>query len=90
MRAYYWRGRTLVNLGRLDQGEDDFKTAVKFKPDYARRPMTILGWLASKQGRVGRGSLNLTKSVEFKPENGGPFTTGAGCFSVKFGFGKWP
>lgn len=66
--AYYWRGRTLVNLGKLDQGMEDFKTAVKFKPDYSEA-YDNLGWLASKQGQVEEGIAYLTKSIEFKPEN---------------------
>ncbi len=70
--AYYWRGRTLVNLGRLDQGEDDFRTAVKLKPDYAEA-YDNLGWLASRQGRVEEGIAYLTKSVEFKPDNAWAF-----------------
>jgi tetratricopeptide (TPR) repeat protein len=70
--AYYWRGRTLVNLGRLDQGVDDFKAAVKFKPDYAEA-YDNLGWLASKQSQVDEGIAYLTKSIEFKPENAWAF-----------------
>ena len=70
--AYYWRGRTLVSLGRLDQGEDDFKTAVKFKPDYAEA-YDHLGWLAFKQNRIDEGIAYLTKSVELKPENAWAF-----------------
>jgi tetratricopeptide (TPR) repeat protein len=80
--AYYWRGRTLVNLGRLDQGEDDFKTAVKFKPDYAEA-YDNLGWLASKQGRVEEGIAYLTKSVEFKPENAWAFYNRSRLFFSK-------
>jgi tetratricopeptide (TPR) repeat protein len=70
--AFYWRGRTLVNLGRVDQGVDDFKAAVKFKPDYAEA-YDNLGWLASKQGQVDEGIAYLTKSIEFKPENAWAF-----------------
>jgi tetratricopeptide (TPR) repeat protein len=70
--AYYWRGRTLVNLGRLDQGLDDFKAALKFKPDYAEA-YDNLGWLASKQGQVDEGIAYLTKSIELKPENAWAF-----------------
>jgi tetratricopeptide (TPR) repeat protein len=80
--AYYWRGRTLVNLGRLDQGEGDFKTAVKFKPDYAEA-YDNLGWLASKQGRVEEGIAYLTKSVEFKPENAWAFYNRSRLFFSK-------
>lgn len=70
--AYYWRGRTLVNLGKLDQGTDDFKAAVKFKPDYSEA-YDNLGWLASRQGKVEEGIAYLTKSIEFKPENAWAF-----------------
>ena len=70
--AYYWRGRTLVNLGRLDQGEDDFKTAVKLKPDYSDA-YDILGWLAAKQGRAEEGIAYLTKSIALKPDNAWAF-----------------
>jgi tetratricopeptide (TPR) repeat protein len=70
--AYYWRGRTQVNLGRLDQGVDDFKKAVEFKPDYSEA-YDHLGWLAAKQGQVNEAIAFLTKSVEFKPENAWAF-----------------
>jgi tetratricopeptide (TPR) repeat protein len=70
--AYYWRGRTLVSLGRLDQGVDDFKAAVKFKPDYSEA-YDHLGWLAAKQGQVNEAIAYLTKSIEFKPENAWAF-----------------
>ncbi len=70
--AYYWRGRTLVNLGQLEQGAGDFKAAVKFKPDYAEA-YDNLGWLASRQGKVDEGIAYLTKSIEFKPENAWAF-----------------
>jgi tetratricopeptide (TPR) repeat protein len=70
--AYYWRGRTQMNLGRLDQGVDDFKKAVNFKPDYSEA-YDHLGWLAAKQGQVNEAIDYLTKSVEFKPENGWAF-----------------
>ena len=70
--AYYWRGRTLVSLGRLDQGVDDFKRAVKLKPDYSEA-YDHLGWLASRQGQVDEGIGYLTKSIEFKPDNAWAF-----------------
>jgi tetratricopeptide (TPR) repeat protein len=70
--AYYWRGRTLVNLGKLDQGIDNFKAAVKFKPDYSEA-YDNLGWLASKQGQVEEGIAYLTKSIQFKPDNAWAF-----------------
>jgi len=70
--AYYWRGRTLLSLGRIAEGEDDFNTAVKMRPDYAEA-YDQLGWLASGQGRVEEGIAYLTKSVEFKPENARAF-----------------
>ena len=66
--AYYWRGRTLVNLGKPDQGMDDFKEAVKYKPDYSEA-YDNLGWLASKRGQVEEGIAYLTKSIQLKPEN---------------------
>lgn len=70
--AYYWRGRTLVNLGKLEQGIVDFKAAVKFRPDYSEA-YDNLGWLASKQGQVEEGIAYLTKSIEYKPENAWAF-----------------
>jgi tetratricopeptide (TPR) repeat protein len=70
--AYYWRGRTLVNLGRLDQGVEDFKAAVRFKPGYSEA-YDHLGWLAAKQGQVNEAIAYLTKSIEFKPENAWAF-----------------
>lgn len=66
--AFYWRGRTLVSLGRLEQGVEDFKRAVQFKPDYAEA-YDHLGWLASRRGDVDEGIAYLTKSIESKPEN---------------------
>jgi tetratricopeptide (TPR) repeat protein len=80
--AYYWRGRTLVDLGRLDQGVDDFKAAVKFKPDYAE-VYDHLGWLASRQGQVDEGIAYLTKSIEFKPENAWAFYNRSRLFFSK-------
>jgi len=66
--AFYWRGRTLVSLGRLEQGVEDFKRAVQVKPDYAEA-YDHLGWLASRRGDVDEGIAYLTKSIESKPEN---------------------
>jgi tetratricopeptide (TPR) repeat protein len=80
--AYYWRGRTLVNLGRLDQGVDDFKTAVRFKPDYSEA-YDNLGWLAAKQGQVDEGIAYLTKSIEFKPQNAWAFYNRSRLFFSK-------
>jgi len=80
--AYYWRGRTLVNLGRLDQGADDFKRAVTFKPDYAEA-YDHLGWLASKRGDVDEGIAYLTKAIEFKPENAWAFYNRSRLFFSK-------
>ncbi|MBP1737974.1 MAG: hypothetical protein H6Q48_267 [Deltaproteobacteria bacterium] len=80
--AYYWRGRTLVSMGRLDQGVDDFKTAVKFKPDYAEA-YDNLGWLASKRGEVDEGIAYLTKSIELKPENAWAFYNRSRMFFSK-------
>jgi tetratricopeptide (TPR) repeat protein len=70
--AYYWRGRTLVMLGRLDQGANDFKTAITLKTDYAEA-YDNLGWLASKRGEVDEGIAYLTKSIDLKPENAWAF-----------------
>jgi len=80
--AYYWRGRTLVNLGRLDQGENDFKAAVQLKPDYSEA-YDNLGWLASKQGRVDEGIAYLSKSIEYKPENAWAFYNRSRLFFSK-------
>jgi len=80
--AYYWRGQTLVNLGRLEQGEGDFKAAVKHKPDYAEA-YDHLGWLASKQGRVEEGIAYLTRSVELRPENAWAFYNRSRLFFSK-------
>lgn len=80
--AYYWRGRTLVNLGRLDQGVDDFKTAVKLKPDYSEA-YDHLGWLAASQGQVDEGIAYLTKSIEFKPDNAWAFYNRSRMFFSK-------
>jgi tetratricopeptide (TPR) repeat protein len=80
--AYYWRGRSLVNLGRLDQGMEDFKTAVKFKPDYAEA-YDHLGWLASKRGQVEEAIAYLTKSIELKPENAWAFYNRSRLFFSK-------
>jgi tetratricopeptide (TPR) repeat protein len=80
--VYYWRGRTLVNLGRLDQGVDDFKAAVKLKPDYAEA-YDHLGWLAGNQGQVDEGIAYLTKSIEFKPENAWAFYNRSRLFFSK-------
>jgi tetratricopeptide (TPR) repeat protein len=64
--AHYWRGRTLVSLGRLDEGVGDFKTAVGLKPDYSEAS-DHLGWLTAKQGQVNGGIAYLAKSIELKP-----------------------
>jgi len=80
--AYYWRGRTLVNLGKLDQGVDDFKAAVKLKPDYSEA-YDHLGWLAASQGQVDEGIAYLTKSIEFKPENAWAFYNRSRMFFSK-------
>ncbi len=66
--AHYLRGRTLLGLGKVEQGADDFKTAVKLKPDYSEA-YDHLGWLAAKQGQVEEGIGYLTKSIELKPDN---------------------
>lgn len=66
--AYYWRGRTLVNLGKPDLGEEDFRIAVTLKPDYGEA-YDQLGWLASRQGKVEEAIGHLNRSVELKPEN---------------------
>jgi tetratricopeptide (TPR) repeat protein len=66
--AYYWRGRTHISLGRLDQGAEDFKAAVAFKPDYVEA-YDILGWIAAKQDRANEGIGYFTKSIGLKPEN---------------------
>jgi tetratricopeptide (TPR) repeat protein len=68
VEAYYWRGRTLLSLGRIAEGEEDFIRAAKLRPDYADA-YDQLGWLVSRQGRVDEGIAYLTKSIEFKPEN---------------------
>jgi len=80
--AYYWRGRTLVNLGRLEQGAEDFKRAVKIRPDYAEA-YDHLGWLASRRGDVEEGIAYLTKSIEFKPENAWAFYNRSRLFYSK-------
>jgi tetratricopeptide (TPR) repeat protein len=80
--AYYWRGRTLISLGRLDQGVDDFKTAVKFKPDYAEA-YDYLGWLASQRGEVDEGIAYLTKSIDLKSENAWAFFNRSRMFFSK-------
>jgi len=80
--AFYWRGRTLVSLGRLDQGAEDFKRAVQYKPDYAEA-YDHLGWLASKRGEVDEGIAYLTKSIEFKPENAWAFYNRSRLFYSK-------
>jgi len=80
--AFYWRGRTLVSLGRLDQGAEDFKRAIQYKPDYAEA-YDHLGWLASKRGEVDEGIAYLTKSIEFKPENAWAFYNRSRLFYSK-------
>ena len=80
--AYYWRGRTLVNLGRLDQGAEDLNRAVQFKPDYAEA-YDHLGWLASRRGDLDEGIAYLTKSIEFKPENAWAFYNRSRLFHSK-------
>lgn len=80
--AYYWRGRTLVSLGRLDQGEEDFKRAIRFKPEYAEA-YDHLGWLASRRGDADEGIAYLTKSIEFKPENAWAFYNRSRLFFSK-------
>jgi len=42
-------------MGRPDQGEADFKTAVKSKPDYAEA-YDHLGWLAFSRTESTKGS----------------------------------
>lgn len=80
--AYYWRGRTLVNLEKPDQGEEDFKAAVRLKPDYVEA-WDNLGWLASKQDRVEEAIAYLTRSVELKPENAWAFYNRSRLFFSK-------
>ena len=80
--AYYWRGRTRINLGQPEQGKDDFKTAIQLKPDYAEA-YDHLGWLASKRGEVDEGIAYLTKSIKFKPENAWAFYNRSRLFFSK-------
>jgi tetratricopeptide (TPR) repeat protein len=80
--AYFWRGRTLVSLGKLDEGVEDFKAAVRLQPDYSEA-YDHLGWLAAKQGQVDEGIVYLTKSIELKPQHAWAFYNRSRLFFSK-------
>ncbi|MEW5908434.1 MAG: tetratricopeptide repeat protein [Thermodesulfobacteriota bacterium] len=66
--AYYWRGRALIKMEKIDPAIDDFKKALTLRPDHSDA-CDNLGWLYMRKGDYGTSITYLNRSIELKPEN---------------------
>jgi tetratricopeptide (TPR) repeat protein len=70
--AYYWRGRTLVKLGRRNLAVQNFQKAIIYRSDYWQAHDN-LGWLYMRQGDFDACLVHLNRSIVHKPDNGWAF-----------------
>jgi predicted Zn finger-like uncharacterized protein len=66
--AHYWRGRTLLKMGRDDAAVEAFTNALALRPDYWEA-LDNLGWLSMRRGKYSQSLSFLNRSIECKPDN---------------------
>ncbi len=67
-QAHYWRGRTLLKMGKEEPAMEAFKAALTLHPDYWEA-LDNVGWLHLRRGEYGQGLAALNRSIEVNPDN---------------------
>ncbi len=66
--AHYWKGRTLLKMGKDEPAREAFEKALALRPDYWEA-LDNMAWLHMRRGAYSESLSCLNRSVELKPDN---------------------
>jgi len=67
-KAHYWKGRTLLKMGRDEAALEAFLKALEIRPDYWEA-LDNTGWLYLRRGNYTEALAFLNRSIALKPDN---------------------